>query len=270
MLVNRIGDSVGQAIAKSFGILYTVTMGRETTTPRPGRRTVLTLGISSAAGLLGGGMSTAAPAAPTASAAPPTDPPSARKAWRLLQAGNARFAAGRPRHPHQDPAWRRSLADGQAPFACVLGCADSRVPPEIAFDCGLGDLFTVRAVGEVLDDAIIGSIEYAVHYLRVPLLVVLGHESCGAVTAAVELVQGKAEYSGDVSSVVRDIEATVRATPHNPDEEAFLAACVANQATRVGAQLRERSTIIGDAVDRRDLDIAAAVYDLDSGLVQRV
>src|SRR5262245_19259324 len=101
-------------------------------------------------------------------AATPTDP------WHRLQIGNKRFAAGHQRHPNQSPAHRQSLAETQNPFACVLTCADSRVPAELLFDQGLGDLFTVRAVGEVLDDAVLGSIEYAVAHLHVPLLVILG------------------------------------------------------------------------------------------------
>lgn len=235
---------------------------------------MLALGVSAVAGLVGGGISTAAPA-PLARPVVPHNPsiggpPDAATAWRTLRRGNARFAAGRSRHPHQDPARRRSLAEHQEPFACVLSCADSRVPPEVVFDRGLGDLFTIRSAGEVLDDAVLGSVEYAVHHLHVPLLVVLGHERCGAVTAAVELVQGRAELSGDISSLVRDIEATVRATPPDPDDEAFLAACVENQAIQVGTQMRERSTIIREAVEQRALGIVAATYDLDSGLVSRV
>jgi len=197
----------------------------------------------------------------TASAVPVSAAPALTgDPWSRLVAGNARFAAGRPAHPRQDPAYRRSLVAGQQPFACVLGCADSRVPAELLFDQGLGDLFSVRAVGEVLDDAVVGSIEYAVEHLGVRLVVVLGHSGCGAVKAAVDLVRGTSEVTGSVSTVARAIEATVRATPEQPD---FLAACVRNQTSRVAEELPRRSGLLHDA------DIVPAVYDLASGLVRR-
>ena len=216
------------------------------------RRSLLAVGTATVAGALAG----AAPAPMVAPASP--------GGWQLLVAGNARFAAGRPTHPHQDPAYRRSLVDGQEPFACVLGCADSRVPAELLFDQGLGDLFTVRAVGEVLDDAVVGSIEYAVEHLRVRLVVVLGHAECGAVRAAIDLVRHTGEVTGSVSTVARAIEATVRATPADPGEDAFLAACVRNQASRIAQELPRRSPVL-----RTGVRIVPAVYDLASGLVRR-
>ena len=202
------------------------------------------------------GVTVAADAA--VSAAPdPTDP------GHRLVGGNKRFAAGRPRHPNQDPAHRESLVEAQHPFACVLGCADSRVPAEILFDQGLGDLFSVRAVGEVLDDAVVGSVEYAVEHLHVPLVVVLGHSGCGAVKAAIALVNGQSEVTGAVDTVARAIEATVRATPREQNEARYLAACVRNQTTRVAAELTTRSAAIRAANPR----IVTAVYDLRGGRV---
>lgn len=222
------------------------------------RRSLLVLG---AAGVLAGTAASApAVALPTSATGDP---------WARLVAGNARFAAGRPRHPHQDPAYRRSLVDGQEPFACVLGCADSRVPAELLFDQGLGDLFTVRAVGEVLDDAVVGSIEYAVEHLHVRTVVVLGHAECGAVTAAIDVVRGASEVTGSVSTVARAIEATVRATEPDPDEGAFHAACVRNQASRVAAELPRRSPAIRTGIVEHGVRIVPAVYDLASGLVER-
>jgi carbonic anhydrase len=214
------------------------------------RRALLTLGTATVAGALADGSPAAA--APPANADP----------WARLAAGNARFAAGGAMHPRQDPAYRRTLLEHQQPFAAVLGCADSRVPAEILFDQGLGDLFTVRAVGEVLDDAVVGSLEYAVEHLGVRTLVVLGHAGCGAVRAAIDLVQNGAEATGSVSTVARAIEATVRGTPRQPD---FLAACVRNQARRIAEELSRRSSMIDDAGPK----IIPAVYDLASGLVHR-
>ena len=223
------------------------------------RRSLLGLG---AAMLAVTATATAADAAFPAAAAPlpaPADP------WQRLVAGNKRFAAGRPRHPRQDTAHRVSLVEAQHPFACVLGCADSRVPAEILFDQGLGDLFTVRAVGEVLDDAVVGSIDYAVEHLHVPLVVILGHSGCGAVKAAIDLVDGTSEVTGAVDTVARAIESTVRATPPSPDDAAFLAACVRNQTTYVAQELTRRSHAMATVRPR----IVTAVYDLRTGLVVR-
>jgi len=222
------------------------------------RRSLLGLGAVVAAGV-------AADAALPASAAPLSpEPTGSSDPWRRLVAGNKRFAAGRPRHPRQDPDHRESLVEAQHPFACVLGCADSRVPAELLFDQGLGDLFTVRAVGEVLDDAVVGSIEYAVEHLHVPLVIVLGHAECGAVKAAIDLVDGNSEVTGPVDTVARAIEATVRATPRVPDEQAFVAACVRNQTARVADELTRRSHAVAAVRPR----IVTAVYDLRSGLVR--
>ncbi|HEY0448263.1 carbonic anhydrase [Actinophytocola sp.] len=220
------------------------------------RRSLLAIGTATAAAVAVGATASAPAFAAPATAPTTTDP------WARLVAGNARFAAGRQTHPRQDPAYRQSLVDGQEPFACVLGCADSRVPAELLFDQGLGDLFSVRAVGEVLDDAVVGSIEYAVEHLHVPLVVVLGHAECGAVKAAIDLVRGASEVTGSVSTVARAIEATVRATPSQPS---FLAACVRNQATRVAEELPRRSPTIHELGVR----VVPAVYDLGTGLVRR-
>ena len=108
----------------------------------------------------------------------------ANATWSRMLAGNRRFAEGKPEHPWQDAETRESLIDAQQPQAAVLACADSRVPPEIVFDQGLGDLFTVRTAGQMLDEAVVASLEYAVTTLGVHLLVVMGHEGCGAVRAA--------------------------------------------------------------------------------------
>ncbi|MPY99701.1 MAG: carbonic anhydrase [Actinophytocola sp.] len=223
------------------------------------RRRALGAGaLAATAGLVG----TPAAAAPPGAMHP-------AHAWRRLVEGNERFVEARQQHPHQDPPWRETLVNGQEPFACVLGCADSRVPPELVFDQGLGDLFTVRTAGEVLDESIIGSIEYAVAHLHVPLVVVLGHESCGAVTAAVDLVRSGHGGTGSISTLVRGIEASVLATPPDDDPDAFLAACIVRQARRVVTQLRERSALIRDAVDSHRLGLVPAVYDLDEYRVTR-
>ncbi|MEV1064752.1 carbonic anhydrase [Streptomyces sp. NPDC050263] len=134
----------------------------------------------------------AALATTPASASSPTAPRSAPRpgtageALRELAAGNLRWRTYRERHPDETPTVRQSLTTSQHPFAVVLGCIDSRVPPELVFDQGLGDLMTVRSAGEVLDEAVLGSIAYGVLELDIPLVMVLGHQSCGAVKAAVQ------------------------------------------------------------------------------------
>lgn len=217
-------------------------------------------------------LAVAAPAAASAARQPnPKDTPlNADQAWRKLVNGNKRFVEGRQKHPHESLEWRESLVNGQHPFAVILSCADSRVSPELVFDEGLGDLFVIRSAGEVLDTAVIGSVEYAIEHLGVPLIVVVGHESCGAVGAAVELVNGNVEVTGDIATLVRTIEATVRATPPNSDPKAFLAACVAEQARRSAAFLKERSNIVRDAVEHHGVKIISATYDLDTGQVVTV
>ncbi|MFE9021914.1 carbonic anhydrase [Streptomyces sp. NPDC007808] len=154
--------------------------------PSLARRALLRAGLTGAAALgttaaLGSGSAAAAPAT-TASGHRPSTP---AEALRALAAGNRRWRSYRERHPDESPAVRQALTSGQHPFAVVLGCIDSRVPPELVFDQGLGDLMTVRSAGEVLDEAVLGSVAYGVLELDIPLVVVLGHQSCGAVKAAV-------------------------------------------------------------------------------------
>ena len=124
------------------------------------------------------------------------------QAWARLRAGNARFAADAMEHPDLGAARRAEVAGGQHPFAVVLGCSDSRVPAEIVFDQGLGDLFVVRTAGHVLDGAVIGSVEFGVEVLGAPLVVVLGHEGCGALRAATDALLTGSSAPGFVREVV--------------------------------------------------------------------
>lgn len=222
-------------------------------------------------GLTAGSAAVLAAGAPAASA----DEDASKKldaegSWRKLAEGNKRFVEGHQTHPHESLQWREQLTKGQHPFACVVGCADSRVPPELLFDEGFGDLFTIRAAGEVLDTSVLGSVEYAVEHLEVPLVVVLGHASCGAVSATIDVVRGRAEVSGDISTLVRAIEPAVLATPPDRDDKTFLARCVDNQAKRVASLMVERSVTIRTAVRHHGLKVVAASYQLDTGAVTRL
>ncbi|MDN3029268.1 carbonic anhydrase [Streptomyces sp. S.PB5] len=160
-------------------------MNSQDTPNRAGRRALLRAGLTGAAAL-GAGLtlgSSPASATPTATRPRPSTPGAA---LRELAAGNLRWRTFREQHPDETSATRQALTTGQHPFALVLGCIDSRVPPELVFDQGLGDLMTVRSGGEVLDEAVLGSVAYGVLELGIPLVLVLGHQSCGAVKAAVE------------------------------------------------------------------------------------
>ena len=140
------------------------------------------------------------------SAMPNTSPVTA---WKALKEGNERFVAGKPEHPSQSIEYRASLADVQKPTAVVFGCADSRVAAEIIFDQGLGDMFVVRTAGHVIDSAVLGSVEYAVTVLNVPLIVVLGHDSCGAVKATLAALDDGVVPGGYVRDVVERVTPSI-------------------------------------------------------------
>lgn len=191
--------------------------------------------------------------------------PSPDAAVATLQAGNARFAAGKPKHPHASPARRAEIAKGQHPKAAILGCADSRVPPELIFDEGLGDLFVVRVAGNVADAVDVGSLEYAVEHLGVGLVVVLGHHACGAVKATAD-AGGEAE--GNIGAIVREIAPAVNQAKASPGKEGLVNDAVHLNASRTAAALRERSPMLKKALDEKKLKIVPAVYDLETGRVE--
>ena len=136
-----------------------------------------------------------------------------------LKAGNARFVASPEDALPVDGARRTALAKGQTPFATILSCADSRVPPEIVFHTGLGDLFVVRAAGNITDKAILASVEYSVEHLNVPLVVVMGHESCGAVKAAMDTPAGQS-LGPNLDYLIAAIRPSVKATASRPERSA--------------------------------------------------
>lgn len=192
--------------------------------------------------------------------------------WREMMRGNERFVAGTPKHPRQDVDRRGELADAQAPRAALFGCSDSRLAAEIIFDKGLGDLFVVRNAGQVISDSVIGSLEYAVGVLGVPLIVVLGHDACGAVQAAIDAVDPDApplpaHIQGIVDQItpavdrVRLASASTSVTTLDPLE-------VGRQHLRdtVGALLAT-SELISDEVAAGTLGIVGANYRLLEGRV---
>lgn len=181
---------------------------------------------------------------------------------RLL-AGNRRFLAGTPLHPNQDAARRAELAPGQHPFAVVFGCSDSRIAAEIIFDQGLGDLFVVRTAGHVIGAEVLGSIEYGVAVLGCPLVVVLGHDACGAVAAARTAVAGGASPPGFVRNVVQRVTPSVLAAQAAgaTDDGEFIATHVRHT---VDVLLR-RSSVLTDRLAAGALGLAGLRYRLVEG-----
>jgi carbonic anhydrase len=157
---------------------------------------------------------------------------------------------------------RAELTKSQHPFAIILSCSDSRVPPEIVFDQGLGDLFVIRVAGNVIDDHSLGSIEYAVDHLAVRLIVVLGHQRCGAVKAAKDTIAAKTEAPAHIQSLVTAIRPAVEATVDD-DLEATVKANVKD----VGQALRSSAPILKSKVDSGEIRVVNAYYSLDSGSV---
>jgi carbonic anhydrase len=193
---------------------------------------------------------------------------SADEAMRILKEGNARYAVGQPRHPHQG-AERRALttAQGQHPLAAVLSCSDSRVPAEIIFDQGIGDLFVVRVAGNVAAADEIGSLEYALDHLAVPLVVVLGHSQCGAVTAVLD----NAKLPSNLAALVAPIQPAVdKARQDNPQAapDALLKAAITDNVWQTIADMLRLSPIIRDRLSDGRIMVVGALYDLDSGQVQ--
>ncbi|MGB8689442.1 MAG: carbonic anhydrase [Microcoleus sp.] len=183
-------------------------------------------------------------------------------ALQKLMDGNQRYIQQKRTFPDQSRARILELAKGQHPFAIVLGCSDSRVAPEIIFDQGLGDLFDIRVAGNILDNVVLGSIEYAAAELGVPLLVVLGHERCGAVKAALD---GK-PVPGHIGSLVAAIKPAVYATKGQPGD-AWDNAVRANVKMSVN-KLQALSPILAKAVKAGTLKVVGARYDIDSGEVE--
>jgi carbonic anhydrase len=176
--------------------------------------------------------------------------------------GNSRFASDRMRHPDQSLLRRKEIAHKQEPFAIILTCADSRVAPEIYFDQGLGDLFIIRNAGNVLNDHVIGSMEYAVEHLKVPLIMVVGHERCGAVAAAV----AGGHAPGHIGSIVESITPAVNASHEQAGDHVNNA--VITHAQMTAAALRGCGPILAEAVKAGQVKVVAARFDLDSGRVE--
>jgi carbonic anhydrase len=189
------------------------------------------------------------------------------QALHILMQGNARFVSGKLLHPGRKPEDFRPLAAGQTPLAAVLGCADSRVPPEVLFDQGVGDLFTVRVAGNYANGAgasVNGSLEYGVAELNVPLVLVLGHTECGAVKAAIAHLHDD-DLPADIKDLVAAIKPAVAASTGTGKE--LLASAIHNNVQRSVAYLTTEDPILSEHVKSGHLKIAGGVYDLATGKV---
>jgi len=186
-------------------------------------------------------------------------------ALATLVEGARRAQAGLPRRDHTTVDERTALAQGQSPYAAVVGCSDSRVPMEYAFDAGYGDLFAIRTAGHVLGESVLGTIEFAVAELKVPLVLVLGHTSCGAVTAASRTLDTGEVPGAHLTSLVERILPSVIAS--NRSGGTTINQAVAEHTRRTVAQLRDLSPLLKDAETAGRLRILGAVYDLGTGAV---
>jgi carbonic anhydrase len=191
------------------------------------------------------------------------------ESWAEMLQGNERFVGGTPRHPRQDVERRHKIASGQTPRAALFGCSDSRLAAEIIFDEGLGDLFVVRNAGQVISDSVLGSLEYAVAVLGVPLIVVLGHDECGAVAAAIESVGPDAPLLPvHIRGIIEKITPAVHAAEHRSDDG--VATVDPHEVGRLHLrdtvrELLESSEMISEAVAEGRLGIVGANYRLAEG-----
>lgn len=232
-------------------------------TPKLSRRDFLSL---SGLALTGAALAGCAPAAQAPEPTPEAAVSGADEALQRLKDGNQRYVANKTVDPNQTEKRRVEVAQGQHPFATILGCVDSRVPPEIVFDRGLGDLFVIRTAGQVVDKAVMGSIEFGAAELGIPLILVLGHEKCGAVKATIDAVEKPSgEAHGSIGTLVEGIKPAVEAAKKQSGD-------LLDNAVRanVGVVVNElkQSPILSEALSAGKIKIVGGHYDLDTGLVE--
>lgn len=184
----------------------------------------------------------------------------AKEALNRLKEGNARFITGNPTTAAQGDSARQALTGGQSPYAIILSCADSRVVPEQAFDTGLGEIFIIRVAGNVANTSSIASIEYAVANLGTKLIVVMGHQSCGAVGAAIA--------GGDAGPNLNKLVSYITPSVQKLGAAADMDAIIKENANHSAATLMSQSKIIADAVNSGEVEIVSAYYSLVTGAVE--
>jgi len=193
---------------------------------------------------------------------------SAAEALERLMDGNRRFVVEQAQRLNQSADVRVKVASGQHPFAIIFGCSDSRVPPEVIFDQGLGDLFVIRVAGHVVDDTALASIEFGIEEFETPLVMVLGHERCGAVTAAVKALTAHEEAMGHVGALVEPIKVAAEQVRNAPGD--LVDNAVRANVALVVSELENSEPILAERVDADELLIVGARYDLDTGAVELI
>lgn len=197
----------------------------------------------------------------------PAFPKDAEEALGRLKDGNQRFAIGKTRHAHESAEWRKHLVAGQKPFATILGCSDSRAPIELVFDQGFGDLFVIRVAGNVIAPDVVGSLGYAVAHLATPLIVIVGHEDCGAVTAAVQALEGPTKEPPGIRLLLELIKPGLPKTlPGDTPEQRINAAVEAN--VRWSMQQLARLPEAKNDLESKRVTLVGAVYELATGRVR--
>jgi carbonic anhydrase len=185
-----------------------------------------------------------------------------------MREGNERFVAGQSSHPNQDASRRSALVETQHPFAVIFGCSDSRLAAEIIFDLGLGDAFVVRTAGQVIDDAVLGSLEYSIGVLGVPLIAVLGHDSCGAVSATKTALDTGEMPAGFIRDLVERITPSVLTSMRNDQHE--VNDMVVEHVKQTSQRLVDSSRVISDAIESGGAAVIGLSYSLAEGRVNVV
>ena len=226
-----------------------------------GRREFMKFG---AAGAIALGVGAASPPARAAEGAPTALSPA--EALAALKAGNERYVSGPELCAVDLAASRAAVAGHQAPWATIISCADSRVPPELVFGGhGVGELFVARNAGNLVNVATLGTVEYGAAVLGSPLIVVLGHTACGAVKAACDVVTKNAAYPGAIGPMIEPIVPAAIAVRNDPGD--FTNNAAKESARRTAARLTAASTLIADLVSKGKVKVTAAIYDLETGAV---
>ena len=196
--------------------------------------------------------------------APPKD---GDEAMERLLAGNERFISGKLNHPHTAAEWRKRLVGGQNPFVTIIGCADSRVPPELLFDQGFGDLFVIRVAGNVIDTDVAGSVEYGVDHLATKLVVVMGHEGCGAVTAALATMANMEKEPNEIQALVGKIKPAIRTFKEGTSFDERLKTSVEDNV-RNSVKLLKAIPDLAKAEKESRTKIVGTVYEIETGQVR--
>ncbi|NYI08316.1 carbonic anhydrase [Allostreptomyces psammosilenae] len=230
------------------------------------RRTLIRTALAGTAALGAGALSLAGATTASAGETAATRATDPHSVWHALLEGNRRWRTYHQLHPHEDQQIRTTLVSGQHPIAAVLSCVDSRVPPELVFDQGLGDLLTTRTAGQVLDEAVLGSAVYGPVELGIRLLVVLGHSRCGAVTAAVESDESGVPLPGHLAYLGEQIRPAI---DHSLHGDARVDAAITTNVRLIVNALRADADLAG-LVNRGELVVVGARYELDTGRVHQV